>query len=483
MMTPERFAELRRAALWVPQPGPQLDAYLSPADQLLYGGSAGSGKSDLAIGLALTLHRNSLIIRREGVQLEPLIARTAEILGSRDGLNASLGIWRLPGGRVVRFGGVPSVGDEVRYQGHARDLLVVDEAANVLEEQVRYLCGWLRSTDPRQRCRAVFCTNPPSSAEGEWVVRWWAAWLDPAFPRPAKPGELRWVAMIPGEGERWVDGPEPFEHRGETIRPLSRTFVPGRVRDNAYLANTDYARQLAALPEPLRSQLLHGDFTVGRGDDDWQVVPSAWIRAAMDRWKPQASAGEVSSVGVDPSRGGDEATIAVRRGWRFDELLAVKPDASGAVTGGAIAKRVLDVAGDVAPVHLDVIGIGASAYDHVEAFIGPRRAVPVNGAAASDDKDLSGRLGFVNVRAASWWAMRLALAPERPAKVALPPDQRLFADLAAPRYRVTARGIQVEAKEEIKKRLGRSPDRGDAVVLAAMRTPIVIDRRDQERWR
>ncbi len=66
---------------------------------------------------------------------------------------------------------------------------------------------------------------------------------------------------------------------------------------------------------------------------------------------------------------------------------------------------------------------------------------------------------------------------ERAAKAALPPDQRLFADLAAPRYRVTARGIQVEDKDQIKKRLGRSPDRGDAVVLAAKRTPILRDNR------
>jgi hypothetical protein len=42
---------------------------------------------------------------------------------------------------------------------------------------------------------------------------------------------------------------------------------------------------------------------------------------------------------------------------------------------------------------------------------------------------------------------------------------------------VNARGIQVEEKDQIKKRLGRSPDRGDAVVLAAMRTPILTDRR------
>ncbi len=155
-------------------------------------------------------------------------------------------------------------------------------------------------------------------------------------------------------------------------------------------------------------------------------------------------------------------------------LILVQPDAAGVITGGAVAKRVLDVAGEVAPLHVDPIGVGASVLDHLEAFVGPR-VIPVNGASASTETDFSGQLRFVNKRAEVWWKMREALDPTRPVKVALPRDQRLFADLAAPRYRVTARGIQVEPKEEIKRRLGRSPDRGDAVVLAAVRTPIFID--------
>jgi hypothetical protein len=113
---------------------------------------------------------------------------------------------------------------------------------------------------------------------------------------------------------------------------------------------------------------------------------------------------------------------------------------------------------------------------NLDAFIGTR-AVPVNGAAASDDRDFSGNLRSANVRAATWWAFREALAPERVHKVVLPRDQRLFADLVAPRYRLTARGIQVEDKADIKRRLGRSSDRGDAVVLAGMRTALCRDRR------
>jgi len=119
--------------------------------------------------------------------------------------------------------------------------------------------------------------------------------------------------------------------------------------------------------------------------------------------------------------------------------------------------------------------VGASTMDHLSAFIG-RRAVAVNFAMKSPEKDQTGNLKFVNVRAAGWWRMREALAPERIPHVALPPDTRLAADLCAPRYALTARGIQVEDKDDIRKRLGRSPDRGDAVVLAAFRTPLIVER-------
>ena len=50
--------------------------------------------------------------------------------------------------------------------------------------------------------------------------------------------------------------------------------------------------------------------------------------------------------------------------------------------------------------------------------------------------------------------------------IALPNDPLLEADLAAPIFEVGPRGVKIESKEDIVKRLSRSPDRGDAVVMA-----------------
>lgn len=67
--------------------------------------------------------------------------------------------------------------------------------------------------------------------------------------------------------------------------------------------------------------------------------------------------------------------------------------------------------------------------------------------------------------------MREALDPEANNGIALPPDPRLRADLCAPHWKPKGPLIQVESREEIFKRIGRSPDWGTACVLARMETP------------
>lgn len=476
-LTDEQLVWLADNTPWFPQPGPQTDAYDSPADLLLYGGAAGGGKTSLAIGLALCEHRETLFIRREATQLGAVIDEVAAFNKTRDGLNGTDKIFRLrPWDGVQRkiiFGSIPNAGDETKHQGRPRDLLVVDEAANNLENQVHFLRGWVRSTVPGQRCRTLLCSNPPTSSDGAWLIQWFAPWLDPHHPLfPYPPGELLWYATMDGV-ERIVSGPERFRHNGEEVIPQSRTFIPAKVTDNAYLRDTGYVAVLQALPEPLRSQMLYGDFTAGQGDGEWQIIPSEWVELAMARWEPREHIPHrITSTGVDPSRGGqDDTVIAMREDWYYHEL---KPFPGHQIrSGGDVCGKVIELVGDSpCPVHVDVIGIGASAVDHLEAYI-ETRCVPVNAAAsAGESTDWSGNFKFVNERARLWWQFRDLLNPANGRKVALPRNQRLKSELCAPRYWLQANGIKVESKEDIIKRLGRSTDYADAVLLAAERTPI-----------
>jgi hypothetical protein len=80
------------------------------------------------------------------------------------------------------------------------------------------------------------------------------------------------------------------------------------------------------------------------------------------------------------------------------------------------------------------------------------------------------------------WRLREALDPDKGEHLALPPDTQLKADLCAPLWKLTAQGIQIELKDEIIKRIGRSPDRGDAVILAFINT-IKTNPKHQQNFR
>lgn len=484
-LTPDELAELdllitSDPTIWRPLPGPQLVAFESDADIIGYGGAAGGGKTDLACGKSLTQHQKVLVLRREATQLTGIIDRFTELIGSRDGYNGAERIWRLPG-KQIEFGSTPNLDDWNKYQGRPHDLLVFDEAANFLEAQVRALLGWLRSVDPAQRCQALLTFNPPTTAEGRWITAFFAPWLDKKHPKPAQPGELRWFAMIDGE-EAEVPSGEPFQHGADLIKPMSRTFIPSRVSDNPYLMGTGYMATLQSLPEPLRSQMLYGDFNAGIEDDPWQVIPTAWVEAAQARWKRPDKLAPMDSLGVDVARGGrDNTLIARRHGMWFDEAL-VYPG-STTPNGPSVAGLSIAAKRDDAVIHIDVIGVGSAPYDFLNDA--GQQVVGVNVAESAVGTDKSGRLRFKNLRSELWWRMREALDPTNNTGIALPPDRELLADLCAPTWELSGSTIYVASREQIMDKIGRSPDYGSAYVLALIDTPkrSVVEAMGQKRRR
>lgn len=452
---------------WTPNPGPQTEALHCAADELFYGGQAGGGKTDLLVGLTLTQHRRSLVLRRTNKEATKLVERFVEVIGSRKGWNGQDNVWRLDDGRIIDISGVQHEDDKQKFKGTPHDLIAFDEVADFSETQFRFLIGWNRSVDEGQRCRVVATGNPPTTPEGLWVMRYWAPWLDPTHPRPAKAGELRWFTTIAGEDSE-VDGPGPHLIDGEMILAKSRTFIPAALSDNPDLSRTGYSRVVAALPEPYRSAYKDGRFDVALQDDERQVIPTAWIFEAQQRWKPgPPEAVGMTVIGVDVSGGGADRTILAPRylGW-FAPLEVVKDVTSS--EGTAVAAAIFKTRRNNAPVVIDMGG----GFGGAPALLMRENAVPVrrfNGAERSTAKAQDGSgLSFINRRAEVWWRFREALDPsqEGGSIVQLPDDPELRADLTAPHFEITSRGVQIESKDDIRKRIGRSPDRGDAVVMA-----------------
>jgi Terminase large subunit, T4likevirus-type, N-terminal len=258
-------------AEWQPNPGPQREAYESGADIVLYGGAAGGGKTDLLVGLALTRHERSVIFRRNFVDLRGVEQRLIEMVGSREGYNATDMVLRRDR-CIVEFGALEKPGAEFSWQGRPHDFIGFDEGAQLTESKVRFVMGWLRSTTPGQCCRVVIASNPPIGGEGEWLLAWFAPWLDDRFSHPAKPGELRWACVRRDGTAAWVAGPGAHVIDGEALEALSRTFIPARLDDNPYLRDTGYRTRLMNLPEPMRSAFLNGDFLAGQQDAERQVI-------------------------------------------------------------------------------------------------------------------------------------------------------------------------------------------------------------------
>lgn len=473
----------------MPLPGPQTLAFNCKADILYYGGAAGGGKTDLLLGLALRKHSRSIIFRREYPQLQAIIDRSEEVFASLGVYNGQNKRWRFapPYSHVlIEFGAVQYEHSVKKYQGRPHDLKAFDEIPHFSLAQFTYLSGWNRvtgSTKPGQRTQIVGAGNPPLDAEERWVIEFWEPWLDDHFSYPAEPGELRWCIAANGK-TYWVDGPGEYTFKGQDYISKSRTFIPSGLDDNLYLEDTEYRATLHSLPEPLRSQLLFGDFKAGLKDDPKQVIPTAWLRLAQQRWRQGSRPTHIplSQVGVDVARGGNDKTVLTKRTGHWFDSPDVYP---GITTSDGIKVSELIVAtvgGRKCRVGIDAIGVGSSPID----FLSSQNfsVVPLNAAEGTEETDRSGRLGFLNKRACWYWKLREALDPENGEDLAIPDDSELSAELLSMKWKLTSRGIQVEPKDAIKDRLGRSPDKADSLIYAHANDPVagqgLLDMMEQE---
>lgn len=484
-MPPETLEQAKKLAIegtkhmrWVPNIGPQLDAYESTADQLLYGGQAGGGKTDILVGKATQRHRRSLILRRLNAEVQGLIDRTADILGTEEGYSGKHQRWYLPDGRLIMFGAVQHPGDERKFKGEPKDFIGVDEASEFPESVIDYVIQWLRTTDAGQQTQLCLATNPPDSATGAWLVNWFGPWVDPDHPMyPQADGKLLYFERVSKQGERaefrWSE--EPFEidiGGGKKTRALSRTFIRSKLSDNPDLDATDYAARLASAPEELRARYERGEFVSEPVDDEYQVFPTLWVLAAQNRWKDQSRmrAGPpentaMTALGVDIAVSIDRTVLSPRYGSWFGEQIVVPGKETS--TGDKAAALIIRHLRDGAQVNLDLGGgWGSSTYEFIKnndlcSILG---VVPGSGSMA---KSACGRFKFRNKRAEMHWRLREALDPLSGFNIALPPDPELREELCVVHWTPGPGGmITVQEKSEIKDILRRSPDKSDSIILA-----------------
>lgn len=458
------------APLWTPQPGPQTLLVESEADEILFGGSPGGGKTDGLLGLAVTRHTRSHIFRRDAGQLTEMTDRLREIIAQRGRVTESpRPRWR-DGHRLIELAGVENEADAWKWQGRAGDLKAFDELTQFSKTKYLTVSGWGRSTVAGQKVQTVGTCNPPVDEDALWIVERWGAWLDPTHPNPAASGEIRWFAMIDGADTECEDG-DPFPHGEETVYPSSRTFIRSSLSDNAYLGD-EYRRRLDALPEPMRTIFKTSDFmALLQTSHPFQVIPTDWIRQAQKRWTPDppelpntTRRVPQSCISLDVAEGGKDRTVTVSRHGDWLGIPRVKPgiETPEAEDSVAFVEPELIHGGYVI---VDADGAGGKAYGILRAKF-KTRARLYQGVRPTLWRDSAGVNEFRNVRAAAHWCARQALDPENPRKIALPPGNDVLTELAAPRWFMAGQRIQIEKKEDTVSRLGRSPDVGDAIIMS-----------------
>jgi len=207
-----------------------------------------------------------------------------------------------------------------------------------------------------------------------------------------------------------------------------------------------------------------GEFAAGEADG---VIPLAWIEAAVDRWHAWQDQGRPEPpgrrvFGVDVAAGGADMTVVAT--CQGHVVLSIERY-SMADTMETTGRVMVALTTPLSLAVVDSIGVGAGVLHRLREQKATVSAF--NAAERPTGRDLTGELGFLNRRAEAWWRLRERLDPATGPTLCLPPDDGLIGDLTAPRWSLNSSGkVQVEGKAEIRKRLGRSTDAGDAVMMA-----------------
>lgn len=341
----------------------------------------------------------------------------------------------LIGGRLVGFGRKPQDHDRDAFQGlHRKYLLVIlDEAAGIPE----WLWGSARDIATGEHCRMLAIGNPtdPSSY----------------FRKVCRP-DSGWNTIKVSV----FDSPN---FTGEKVeKTVSEDLTSWKYIEDA-------KRDLGE-GSPMWKARVEGEFP---DVDEFSVIPLGWIYQAQQRWAEWDEAGRPISadwrriIGADIARyGNDKTCFAERIGDAF-LTPRIMPRADTMATAALLSQELNRERGDMAVV--DTNGVGAGVYDAIKKA--NHLSMGVNVGNRTSLTDSSGQIEFYNVRAAVIWKMREALDPARSPTIMLPPDDDLASDLSTPHWKTMPGGkIVIESKDDIRKRLNRSPDRGDAVCLA-----------------
>lgn len=261
---------------------------------------------------------------------------------------------------------------------------------------------------------------------------------------------------------------------------LDDAVAAGRIRKDW----ADARRRQWGANSPVFLNRVLGEFSTVDSDG---VIPLDWLEAANDRWTDLNEAGKlgfdpIAAVAADMASemGIDKSIIGTLRSLVSDSSAPVlymdQLEVYDQVDTMAVVDRLARKIREAVPAKskrlrpiavIDALGVGTGAVDRmrqldfkVDAFMGSEKPLK---------SDATGELHFLNRRAEAYWHLRDLLNPafDHDELLAIPPDDELIGDLTAPKWEEQKGSgrIKIEDKDDIIKRLGHSPDKGDTATM------------------
>lgn len=337
------------------------------------------------------------------------------------------------GKELVAFGRKPSDYNPTAFQGlHAKYMLLVwDEACGI--PKAMWDAGSSLVANEHSRTLAIGNPDDPLSE----------------FAKKCKP-DSGWNVIQIG----YKKTPN-FTGEGVSADLRSRLIHPGWVAEK----RKEWGGESALF----RSK-CEGEFPDQSTDGFIQL---AWLKACRGL---ELAEGWPIEAGVDVGAGGDRTVIRERRGWRVGRERTFI-DADPMRTVGKIIETLTEW--EVTRVKVDVIGVGWALTGRLRELSTAHGAeygggshgaevVGVNFAASPADSER-----FANVRAEAYWMIGREYS--RLGRWDLSQvDDAVFAELTAHEYKIMdSKGkIKIQPKDEVREKLGRSPDSADALLLA-----------------
>lgn len=259
---------------------------------------------------------------------------------------------------------------------------------------------------------------------------------------------------------------KPFKNNS---LPDNLAFIQALVDDNWYREKKSKEKLQGITNKAKRERLLFGNWNYE--DEPDQLIAYEWLDKSLEVEHIKGK----KALGNDVARFGDDLSVIAKFFGNALILLKYFSGLSTDVFAEKIKEEIDEDNIDSDLVGIDTVGLGAGTYDNLVRWGYSVKEIR-SGAAAEDididDEDESSgskeeTYEYNNLRSQMWWVAREELRKGE-ISIKLTDQQlveRLFEDLTAPKYEIrNDKVIVVESKKDIKKRIGRSPDLGDAFV-------------------